>query len=219
MEQKYFYGKFYCLTRRPDNSKFYTLNEIAEFGNYPFKQYKRLITFVDDRIDDIEYIWDGFNDYFTRIGSVLKIKEIYCAYYKKALAYQVANRNDYMEIRAGASNFITNNDDEVFSTAHKQEQKAISGTEIPDSIQALYNAYNEVRKDYTDLTIKVIISLSRRQSDNPEADTQKAVEALGYVPAWQQLLKDGDHEFIVGYDLVREGYINHTTYDYAEAII
>lgn len=215
----YLHGKFLYLTKKPEDEHFINFSSIAEFEDYPFNEVKKLITFIDDRIDNIEYIWDGFNDYFTRVGSVLSVKNVYAEYYKQAFIYQAENNNDYIEIRAGASELVDNNDAEVFGT--KDPQKALTDS-VPSSITALYDAYKSAKKESeacADLKVKAIISLSRKRSANADADINRAIDVLKHIPAWRNTLKDDENEFIVGFDLVSEEDINHKTDDYAKKII
>ncbi len=215
----YFHGKFYYFTSKPTNTKFINLKEIAETEKYPYKEIKRLITFIDNRVEDIEYIWDGFNDYFTRVGSILKVRSIYKEYYIKSFEYQYENNNDYIELRAGISNLVDNNDGELKGNQVNTMVDPYTD-EVPESISILYDAYDTARQKYPDLKVKLIISSSRRISkDKPEEDVDLVGYIISHIPAWQEKLKDSGTQFIIGYDLVSEEDINHKTDDYAEKII
>lgn len=211
---KFKHGKFYYLTKQPTDKKFIQYRKIAEFADYPYAESKKLITFIDKRVDEIEYIWDGFNDYFSRVGSVLKVRSIYKAYYIAALRYQYEANNDYIEIRAGISSLVDNNDAEVFGSDAAKTERETYNSEVPETLQILFEAYRFVKEnDCPDLKVKTIVSLSRT------SEVAAAVEALKNVPNWSAKRKDGTDEFIVGFDLVSEEDINHKTDYYAEAII
>lgn len=207
------HGKFYYLSHKPSDAKFINFQELAEYEDtYPNAEAKKLLTFIDKRIDDIEYIWDGFNDYFARVGSVLKVRSIYKKYYVEALKYQYDANNDYIEIRAGVSSLVDNNDAEVFCGA--QTEPITYDDKVPEALKLLFDAYTEAKTDgRSDLKVKAIVSLSRT------SDVDNAMDALIRVPAWRKALKDEENDFVVGFDLVSEEDINHKTDYYAKAII
>jgi adenosine deaminase CECR1 len=210
-ESKYLHGQLYLFSTKPANAKFLNYNDIAEMDSLPFEESKRLLTFIDDRIDGIEYIWDGFNDYFRRVGSILKVRQVYKEYYRKAFKYQYINGNDYIEIRAGVGDLVDNNDAELAGTVQPAERYSSA---VPEAIQELLNAYKEVKGEYKDLKVKVIISPSRGLDKSDVADILK------HVPDWTAACKDDDgSDFIIGFDLVSEEDTKHKTDDYAEMII
>jgi adenosine deaminase CECR1 len=207
----YFHGKLYYFSQQPDDAKFLNYREIADCST--FKESKRLLTFIDDRIDSIDYIWDGFNDYFNRVGSILKVRTIYKEYYEKAFAYQYDNGTDYIEIRAGVGNLVDNNDSELTQKAYPKE---VYTNDVPEAIIALREAYWTIKEQdkYSDLKVKVIISPSR------SLDVEAVQSILEHVPAWIENCKDTDgSDFILGFDLVSEEDPNHKTDDYAQMII
>ncbi len=229
------HGKFFYLTSKPEETTqhYYAMSTLKT--DYPdiYNGIPELISFVNDRIDSVDYAWDAFNDYFSRVGSILKIREIYVEYYKRALLYQWENGNDYIEIRAGMSSFVENHDmllvenHEVLLQQEGQAEKNGISEDVPESIVALYEAYSNVKSNYQslhgevmDLTLKVILSSVRVKSIAP-AD---ALESLKYIPAWKKALKDMTEtetgtEFMIGFDLVSEEDVNHETNDYASLII
>lgn len=217
-------GKLFLFSTRPDNPHCYNYQQIARLNSKIFIESKKRLTFIDPRVDDIEYIWDGFNDYFTSVSSILKVRSIYKDYYVAAFKYQYQNGNDYIEIRAGISALKENNDDE------QPRNDELTGTPAkpmiysatpPECLTLLKEAYLTAKREgCPDLKVKAIVAPSRRASNKPTEDIANAVAILKQTPAWQQALKDDDgSEFIVGFDLVSEEDINHKTNDYAKEII
>ncbi len=211
-------GKLFYLSKKPTHKKFYNYHDIAELNSTPFVESKRMLTFIDRRVDDIEYIWDGFNDYFIAVSSILKIRSIYKKYYVAAFKHQYQAGNDYIEIRAGISGLLDNNDAEIAKAA---SEKIEYNATPPEALRLLKEAWLIAKNEgCPDLTVKAIVALSRRTGVSSEEDIKEAVAVLKNIPAWQQALKNEDgSEFVVGFDLVSEEDTNHKTDDYAKAII
>lgn len=211
-------GKLYYLKKAPTNPNFYNYSKIAK-SNYPvFMHSKKMLTFIDPRIDDIEYIWDGFNDYFIAVSSVLKVKDVYKKYYVAAFKHQYEHGNDYIEIRTGVPDLVDSNDAEITAT---EPSKSAYTAEPPEALTLLKAAYREAKNSgCPDLKVKAIVAPSRRTSKDPDSDITEAMAILKCIPEWQSKLKDDDGtEFIIGFDVVSEEDINHRTQDYAKKII
>lgn len=211
-------GKLFYFSTKPSDPHFYNYQQIAENNSKIFIDSKKMLTFIHPRVDDIEYIWDGFNDYFVSVSSILKIRSIYKKYYIEAFKYQYKHLNDYIEIRAGVSDLKDNNDDELFMTPAPPMRY---GPTPPECLTLLREAYLTAKREgCPELKVKVIVAPSRRTSADPKGDITNAIAILKYTPDWQRELKDEDSsEFIVGFDLVSEEDINHKTDDYAKNII
>ncbi|MGY6031264.1 hypothetical protein [Phytobacter sp. AG2a] len=211
-------GKLFYLTQKPAHKKFYNYHDIAEFDSTPFVESKRMLTFIDRRVDDIEYIWDGFNDYFIAVSSILKVRAVYKKYYVAAFKHQYHAGNDYIEIRAGVPELVDNNDGEIARVA---PPKIPYNATPPEALTLLKEAWLIARNEgCPDLTVKAIVAPSRRTGISHDADIKEAVEILKNIPAWQAALRNEDgSEFVIGFDLVSEEDTNHKTDDYAKAII
>lgn len=211
-------GKLFYLNNKPANPKFYNYSDIAKRNASVFIHSKKMLTFIDTRVDDIEYIWDGFNDYFIAVSSIMKVRAIYTKYYTEAFKHQYEHGNDYIEIRAGIPALVDSNDAEI---ANAVQSPLTYSADVPEALMLLRNAYFAAKESSCpDLKVKVIVAPSRRASKDPAVDIEEAMTILKYIPSWKEKLKDSDGtEFIVGFDVVSEEDINHKTDDYAKRII
>ncbi|MBQ6888109.1 MAG: hypothetical protein IJN54_11415 [Lachnospiraceae bacterium] len=197
----------------------------------PSDQYKKFSTLTDDEkadlmsdlcfMDDnkfkqIEYIWDAFNQAFTRVSTILKVKTFYYEYYIRSFEELVNDNVDYVELRCGTPNFVANNNDLFVSNSHHPNANA-EGTNLLASdtypYQVIYDSYQAVKKSHPTFKLKLIIAGNRSKN----ADFIK--EEIQKVNTWiQNPPEDIETNFIIGYDLVGEEDRGNETNIYAESL-
>jgi adenosine deaminase CECR1 len=226
--RKFIHGKFLYLTKQPDDAEHFIryagLRRMQIDGHSRrFDESLQLLSFINNRIDGIPYIWDEFNRYFERVGDVLSVESIYLEYYKAAIRYQFDNNNDYIEIRAGVGGIVKDNDYLVFP-----QPAQILGPvpppytdDPPKALKLLMDAYQDAKNDGRgSLKVKVIVTTGRKLDSNPDYHYAKVADIIYHLPAWRDKLRDTDDtDFILGFDLVSEEDRNHMTDDYADVII
>lgn len=181
-----------------------------------------MLTFSTDRIKNVKYAWDEFNNIFARVSFIMKVKTIFEMYYKKAFEKLFADNVDYVELRFGPTTLVDNNNDllsENTPLADAQISKFPDGS-ANNSIESIRNVYYDFRSQQGNgvFKLKLILSGSRKSKDISDA-----VHDMNQTAIWKKNYKDVDlkgisHEFIIGYDLVSEEDRGYKTDDYAKAI-
>jgi adenosine deaminase CECR1 len=216
---KYKHGTFFYLSKKPEDAKFLLCQDREQFTDKMYAETQKLYSFINEVYDQVEYAWDAFNDYFTRVGKILKVREVYRKYYAEALKYQFSNGLSYIELRAGVGELKDNNDGDL--SAPNDFETITLTDDVPEGIAIIYDEYSKLKKvsGYEHCKLKIIASTSRSTDD-----ITAAVELVKKIPGWQANLKDTTEEgkaydFIVGFDLVSEEDRGHKTDDYAQAIL
>ena len=206
---------------------FYYLNDAIDKGVLTKETLISMLSMSDDRIDEVDYIWDEFNAIFARVSPIIKTKTVFKHYYTEALLDLVEDNIDYAEIRFGPGVLTDNNDillrdniacENILFEVFPEEDNT-------ESIEIFRDAYYDVRKKHNDFKVKVIISGSRKKNkDEPEEKAvARAIEGMKKAQKWRTQIKDefvssNPAEFIIGYDLVSEEDRGYRTEVYAKAI-
>lgn len=183
-----------------------------------------LITFGDEkRINDVDYIWDEFNNVFSRVRYIINVRKIYRTYYREAFKTLCEDNLDYTELRFGVSELCDNNDKLLQAHQNVSAADERDYTEkYKECLDEIMAAYHECRdyKDkygntpYKDFKLKLIISASRKSADF--TDIKNLMMATG---EWEKNYRDSDgSRFVVGFDFVSEEDLNYKTDFYAKAI-
>ena len=211
-----------------NNAKgFFYLNDVITKGKLSEQTLISMLTMSDDRIDKVDYIWDEFNNIFSRVSPIMKTRAVFKQYYTEALADLAEDNIDYVEIRFGPGVLVDNND--MLIRDNVACENILIGAFPPEdnieSIELFREAYYEVRKCNTDFTVKLILSGSRKKipGETEEEAIKNAVDDMKKTQCWKNLIKDefessNPVEFIIGYDLVSEEDRGYRTEAYAEAI-
>lgn len=179
----------------------------------------KLITFSDPKImSEVDYIWDEFSNVFARVYAILSVKEVYKEYYYHTFETLYADNIDYCELRFGITKFCESNNDKLKPENKKEannfKTEQSETNKIDESIALIYDIYKEFQKTHPDFKLKLIISTSR--SNKPGDDV---VNLMKNAQRWRESFKDGDNDFIIGFDFVSEEDLNCKTEKYAECIL
>ncbi len=167
------------------------------------------LCFMDERkVTDTKYIWDAFNDCFSRVSAILNVRAFYFEYYVRSFKELIRDNIDYAEVRCGIPHFVDNNNSRFLPG---QEDEQTAAEDYP--FRLIYDAYQEAKRIRPDFTAKLIISGSRKKTPEIVKDEVKNVRS------WMQTSpEDIPKNFIVGYDLVSEEDRGYKTDEYAEAL-
>lgn len=219
-------GQLLYLTDKKAISKFeseHPGSRIVPLSEIDIENELKFITFSDsERMSEVDYIWDEFGDVFTRVYSILSVREVYREYYYHTFETLYADNIDYCELRFGLTSFCESNDS-IFSkiSTHKTENTAnvanvlsMENIEVDESIAVIYDLYKKFQKVHPDFKLKLIISTSRSSKPNDEV-----VKLMQKAQIWRETFKDEGNDFIVGFDFVSEEDLNYKTDCYAKIIL
>jgi adenosine deaminase CECR1 len=193
----------YWLNSSSIKKDYKKLTEFIGNDDANLKAAINLITFNNSNMSETDDAWDTFNTIFSRVSGIIKVKDIYKEYYKRAFQTSYEDNVKYLEIRMGMGSLVDSNDPE--------NSQGCSSTE---TLKVTYQLYEDFRKaGHSDFKCKLIISTSRSKSNLDEV-----VTLMQQVVQWKRDTKDGDEDFIVGFDFVSEEDVNFKTDYYAKAI-
>ncbi|RKM56966.1 hypothetical protein D6856_14415 [Butyrivibrio sp. XB500-5] len=178
------------------------------------------LTMSDDRINDIKYIWDEFDDIFQRVYHVLAVREIYQKYYTEAFKRMIDDNTGHVELRFGPSILKDSNDDEVLGNPYTpddtDEAKFESVKLINDCYKAAQNYADSLGKFFT---LRLVVTSSRKKKEDIKSTIDDYKKDIAWVIKYRDKdeIKDGKESIIVGYDLVSEEDRGWNTNDVAEA--
>ncbi len=156
----------------------------------------QLMSFSSDRIDSIDYIWDEFNNVFSKTGNLLDNPVFYKDYYTEAFKKLVDDNVEYLELRSGFGKFNGHNDDYFLNLLIGAEADAMT-----------YAAQKDKK-------FKLRIILSGNRGKSRKFDTvQKMLKAARWA------LDNRYSDYIIGFDLVSEEDRGCNTEMFAQFII
>ncbi len=164
-----------------------------------------MLTFSSDRIKEVKYIWDEFNNIFSRVRHIMKVRKVFDEYYLMAFNELYEDNVDYMELRFGPATLVDNNDYLNDAVNEEEDDKYVNFAESDkESILRIRDLYYNFRRIHSDFKLKLIISGSR--------NTAKSIDSLvldmQQTRVWMSGIKDEQdgkrYDFIIGYDMVSE---------------
>ncbi len=156
---------------------------------------------IDEADEDIGHIWDEFNDIFSRVGYTHGVdKELFKEFYHEAFSEQIKDNVSHIELRTGITEFDGDKTGKV-------------------AIEILRDVYYDLKKEYPDFTLKLIIAANKGIKKDP-ASVKDNVENMIYL---KENIKDEFDpnnivEFIVGFDLVGAEDDGHQLIEYSKYI-
>ena len=196
------------------------LSEIEE------KTFLSMLTMSDDRIGGVKYIWDEFNNIFSRVKYVMKVRTLYQPYYTTAFKKMIDDNISHVELRFGAG--VLRDDNEEDFTALSAGGDEYHYEDFPDSknesVTEMYAAYKEAKTYAAEqgktFTLKLILSASRKKTTTePPLDSVRAdLDLIDECNSNIKIYAPDDEPFIVGYDLVSEEDRGWNTDDIAQAL-
>ncbi len=166
----------------------------------------QLMSFGSDRIDSIDYIWDEFNNCFSKTDDLLKNPKFYEAYYTEAFKQLVDDNVEYLELRSNFAKF----DDEDTDEEHflRLLMEAEKNANDYAKKQATAHIYNNERK----FKLRIILCGNRSKSRKFDVISKmvKAVK-LSCIPEYS--------DYIIGFDIVSEEDRGCNTAIYTQFII
>ncbi len=197
---------------------------LSELNDEEFESELDLITFGDSkRMDDVDYIWDEFNNVFSRVRYIINVRKIYRLYYTQAFLTLCRDNVDYVELRFGVCDLCDNNDNLLKPKTTSPTANEIEYTErYKECLDEIKQACQDCRdfrdenndQPYKDFKLKLIISTSRKS-----ADFDSIIKLMKATQEWEKTYKDYDgSNFIIGFDFVSEEDLNYKTDFYAKAI-
>lgn len=205
-------GTLLLLSKQPgtDPGVAENLKRLRDFTDDELKAYYSFMN--PDHTREVKYIWDEFNLIFSRVSKILTVKEFYKEYYRRAFQELADDNIDYVELRFGMAKLVSSNQFEVFTRLAGwgyQEPKS-------DAIRVIWETYQEFVQTHKDFRLKLILSGSRKKSDE---DVRKKIDqALKETYEWMHYPAFWAENFVIGYDLVSEEDRGNNTDFYAEAI-
>jgi adenosine deaminase CECR1 len=191
----------YWLKKESIGQGYLSLNEYLK--NHSKKEIVGLITFNQGNMQETDDAWETFDTIFSRVSSIICVEPIYKHYYEQAFLTSYKDNVKYLELRMGIGSLVQSNDEE--------NQK--NGTTPEQTLHILYKVYQDFKKQHQDFQCKLIISTSRSKSKPAEV-----LQLMKQAQAWKSQVKDGEEDFIVGFDFVSEEDVNFKTDYYAEVI-
>lgn len=194
------------------------------------KELVKLLSFTDDTdgyIEDIGYIWGGFNKIFKRISLILNVRNIFKMYYKNAFMLLVKDNIDYCELRCGIADTLYDNHNYVVENRNSPMPNI--DIKNPEFIKLLKDAYVEVvdEVDKGDFQLKLILTAKRGDMNDSRA-IGKAIGKMKLTKEWMDdscinsnpipLAEVSDSKFIIGFDLVSEEDTGITTKKFVDAL-
>lgn len=185
---------------------------LKDFGEDQEKTLRSMLTMTDNRIGEVKYIWDEFNNIFSRVKYIMKVRTFYKMYYRKAFEKMIDDNISHVELRFGVSFLQENNDKDLESEIQESEYDY---DDFPDSVYEsvieIYAVYEEAKK-YAEnkggkaFTLKLIVSASRKKTTTkaPEDSVRRDLDMIDDLNENLQVFRPEDVPFIVGYDLVSE---------------
>lgn len=213
--ERFLDGTLFLLRKGHDVSP-----EIAEnlkrFSDVPYSTVEGYYSFMNvEHTEDVKYIWDEFNLIFSRVSKILKVREFYIEYYKRAFQELAEDNVDYVELRFGMAKLVDSNQPDI---SNEVLDSGLSGEGKEwDAIEVIWETYQEFIKEYEDFRLKLIISGSRKKSDGEDLK-KKINDALKDTYDWMNRPEFQAENFVIGYDLVSEEDRGNSTDAYAEAI-
>lgn len=187
------------------------------------------LTFRSSRIEAVPYIWDEFNKMFALTSELLKNRNFYKKYYRKAFDMLIEDNINYLEMRTGFAVFNPSGiSDKVRSNGGDPRvqneilesavmKKLASNANDNSFLDILMEIVAEINAgkpaNANDIfTLKVILCGNRTSNDIPSviAKLDRAIE----LKATQRY-----SNFIIGFDLVGEEDRGNKTINYVESII
>lgn len=192
------------------------IKSIVQLSNEEIEYEIELITFSNTKkMDEVDYIWDEFNNVFSRVYAILNVKNFYSEYYYHSFETLYADNIDYCELRFGTTVFTDSNDvmlRELFGLIGFLE--VIKKAPPEDSIDEIHRVYMRFKKEHPDFKLKLIISTSRKNEPN-----DAVVRMMREAETWKAKYKDDNNDFIIGFDFVSEEDLNYKTDCYAKIIL
>lgn len=170
----------------------------------------QLLTLADnqnDYIENIPYIWDGFNDVFSRISEILCVPPIYQDYYQGAFRTLAEDHVNYCELRCGVASYFFADNSYLFGN---DIQKEVFDEADPLFIRLLKNAYQAVFQKYNGFQLKLVFTANRGAGS-----MESSFKKLRLTYEWMNSETINENpcrlpgvteksEFILGFDLVSE---------------
>lgn len=184
---------------KPENEPYAVLNRNLLYAENDGKighELLDLLSFGSNRINDIGYIWDEFNNIFARTGDLLDNDNFYLDYYAEAFKNLVDDNIEYLELRSGFSKF-KNKDETLF---------------LDLLIRAEQTANNYAKGKGKKFKLRVILC-GNRGKERRFSVIQKMIKAA----KWANDSRFSD--LIIGFDAVAEEDRGISTKYYAEFII
>ncbi|WP_026667621.1 hypothetical protein [Butyrivibrio sp. AE2005] len=212
----------FTKTDKIDPNTFTPLERVLKYKDRK-KELIQLNTLTDntnDYIDRIGYIWDEFQNIFSRINMILQIRDIFKMYYTEAFKLLIDDNIDYCELRCGITENLYDNHDYILDGKKCPAPDSQYNLETnPEFIALLKQAYIDAAADKKSFQLKLIITANRRGN--------KKDQAINKMVLTQKWIKDpninsnpkaltNDSKFIIGFDLVGEEDIGATTLDFIE---
>ncbi len=190
------------------------------------KELIKLLTFTDDTdnyIENIGYIWGGFNDIFRRMSLILNIRDIYKMYYRNAFRLLVNDNIDYCELRCGIADTLY--DDNNFVINDTPAPRINIDIDDPEFIKLLKDAYRDVVEEVGKENFQLKLILTANRGKNKIGN---AIGKMKLTKGWIEnpyinsnpypLEGVNDSKFIIGFDLVSEEDAGTKTKEFVDAL-
>lgn len=135
--------------------------------------------------DEGQRPWDVFQAQFSAIGDVFWINpEIFREYYYLGFLEQAQDNLNRLEIRCSTPDWETGDRGKL-------------------AAELLLDAYHQVREDYPDFSVKIILPGYKGKStvEKTQQSFRELIENEQYL---QQTVRDGENDFFIGIDLINE---------------
>lgn len=179
---------------------FLPLHSALESGQVKKERLSSLWT-IDEADEAIPHVWDEFNTIFSRIGWTHGVdKQLFKGFYREAFLEQLKDNVTHIELRSGITQFDGDSTGEI-------------------ALKLLRDVYYDLKKDYPDFTLKVIITTIKVLKKDP-ADVKKDINNM--ISLKEKVKDEYDPnnivDFIVGFDLVNAEDDGHQLIEYSQYI-